>query len=144
MCDMKERIERIKAVQDDWMQSEFASPASDSQIEDFEKTANVVIPESYKEFLRLSNGAVLFGGDCQLYSVDMNDKFRINYDFSDGSVPAELLILGFYNSQHICFDTRYDSFIFYEYEDYDDISEECLMFSDFYEVMDYIIDIAVS
>ena len=141
---MKERIERIKAVQDDWMQSEFASPASDSQIEDFEKTANVVIPESYKEFLRLSNGAVLFGGDCQLYSVDMNDKFRINYDFSDGSVPDKLLILGFYNSQHICFDKRYESFIFYEYEDYNDIGDECLMFSDFYEVIDYIIDIATS
>ena len=141
---MKERIERIKALQDAWMQSEFASPASDSQIETFEKTANVVIPESYKDFLRLSNGAELFGGDCQLYSVDMNDKFRINYDLSDGSVPDELLILGFYNSQHICFDKRYDSFIFYEYEDYDDIKEECLMFSNFYEVMDYIIDIAVS
>lgn len=141
---MKERIERIKSVQDDWMQSEFASPATDSQIEAFEKTANVIVPESYKDFLRLSNGAELFGGDCQLYSVNMNDKFRINYDFSDGSVPDELLILGFYNSQHICFDKRYDSFIFYEYEDYDDIKEECLMFSDFYEVMDYIIDIATA
>lgn len=79
-----------------------------------------------------------------MYSVNMNDKFRINYDFSDGSVPDELLILGFYNSQHICFDKRYGSFIFYEYEDYDDIKEECLMFSDFYEVMDYIIDIATA
>ena len=141
---MKERIERIKAIQDAWMQSEFASPASDSQIEAFEKTANVVIPESYKEFLRLSNGAELFGGDCELFSVDPNNELKINYDYSDGSVPDELLILGYYNSKHICFDKRYDSFIFYEYEDYDDISEECLMFSDFYEVMDYIIDIAVS
>ncbi len=141
---MKERIEHIKAVQDNWMQSEFASPATYSQIEAFEKTANVIIPESYKVFLRLSNGAELFGGDCQLYSADMNVKFRINYDFSDGSVPDELLILGFYNSQHICFDKRYDSFIFYEYEDYDDISEECLMFSDFYEVLDYITDIATT
>ena len=144
MSDMKERIERIKAIQDNWMKSEFASPASDSQIETFEKAANVVIPESYKDFLRLSNGAVLFGGDCELFSVDLNDKFRINFDYSDGSVPDELLILGYYNSKHICFDKRYDSFIFYEYENYDDIKEECLAFSDFYEVMDYIIDIAVS
>jgi hypothetical protein len=144
MSDMKERIERLKALQDDWLQSEFVSPASDSQIEDFEKTASVFIPETYKDFLKLSNGAVLLGGDCQLYSVNMNDKFRINYDFSDGSVPDELLILGFYNSQHICFDKRYNSFIFYKYEDYDDIKEECLMFSDFYEVMDYIIDIATA
>ena len=144
MFDMKERIEHIKTVQDDWMQSEFASPATETQIETFEKTANVIIPESYKDFLRLSNGAVLFGGDCELFSVDLNDELKINYDYSGGSVPDELLILGYYNSKHICFDKRYDSFIFYEYEDYDDISEECLMFSDFYEVMDYIIDIATS
>ena len=141
---MEERIERIKAIQDDWMQSEFASPATVSQIEAFEKTANVIIPDSYKDFLRLSNGAELFGGDCQLYSVNLNDEFRVNYDYSDGNVPEELLILGFYNSQHICFDERYATFIFYEYEDYDDISEECLMFSDFYKVLDYIIDIAES
>ena len=141
---MKKRIERIKSIQGDWLDSEFASPAADSQIEEFEQKSKISIPKSYKDFLKLSNGAVLFGGDCQLYSVNMNDKFRINFDFSDGSVPDELMILGFYNSQHICFDKRYESFIFYEYEDYDDISEECLMFSDFYEVMDYIIDIAAS
>lgn len=139
---MKERIERIKAIQDNWMQSEFSSPATASQIETFEKTANVIIPESYKDFLKLSNGAELFGGDCHLYSVNVDDEFRINYDYSDGNVPEELLIFGFYNSKHLCFDARYESFIFYEYEDYDNISEECLMFSDFYEVLDYIIDIA--
>ncbi|SHM88466.1 SMI1/KNR4 family protein [Ruminococcus flavefaciens] len=139
---MKERIERLKSIQDDWQSSEFNPPATETQIAEFEENTGISIPNSYKDFLRLSNGAELSGGDCQLYSVDMNDKFRINYDFSEGSVPEELLILGFYNSQHICFDKRYESFIFYEYEDYNDISEECLMFSDFYEVMDYIIDIA--
>lgn len=139
---MKERIERLKSIQDDWQSSEFNPPATETQIAEFEENTGISIPNSYKDFLRLSNGAELSGGDCQLYSVNMNDKFRINYDFSDGSVPDELLILGFYNSQHICFDKRYESFIFYEYEDYNDISEECLMFSDFYEVMDYIIDIA--
>lgn len=139
---MKERIKRLKSIQDDWQSSEFNPPATETQIAEFEENTGISIPNSYKDFLRLSNGAELSGGDCQLYSVDMNDKFRINYDFSEGSVPEGLLILGFYNSQHICFDKRYESFIFYEYEDYNDISEECLMFSDFYEVMDYIIDIA--
>ncbi len=141
---MKEGIERLKSIQDDWQSSEFNPPATETQIAEFEENTGISIPNSYKDFLRLSNGAELSGGDCQLYSVNMNDKFRINYDFSDGSVPDELLILGFYNSQHICFDKRYGSFIFYEYEDYDDIKEECLMFSDFYEVMDYIIDIATA
>ncbi len=57
-------------------------------------------------------------------------------------MPKELLIIGFDNSRHICYDSRYDLFIFYECEDYDDIEEECAKFTDFYELLDYHIDIA--
>ena len=94
--------------------------------------------------MRHSNGAKLFGGDTYLYGVDFDDEFRINYDLSEDEVPKELLIVGFYNSRHICYDLRYNSFILYEYEDYDDIEEECAKFSDFYELLDYLIDIAKS
>lgn len=141
---MQERIEHIKNIDNNWMQSELCSPATDSEIADFEKATQIIIPESYKAFLRISNGAKLFGGDCYLYSVELNDNFRINYDFSEGKVPKELMIVGFYNSSHICYDARYNSFFFYEYEDYNSIKEECIEFSDFYEVLDYIIDIATS
>ena len=139
---MQERIEQIKNIDGDWMLSDFNPPATDAEITTFEKEMHTIIPESYKAFLRISNGAELLGGDCYLYSVKPDDNFRINYDFSDGNVPKELIIIGFYNSSHICYDTRYNSFFFYEYEDYDSIKEECLEFSDFYEVLDYIIDIA--
>jgi hypothetical protein len=141
---MVERIEQIKKINGPWMQSEFFSPAANSEISDYEKSMQIVIPESYKAFLRLSNGARLFGGDCFLYSIDLNDQFKINYDFSNGLVPKDLLILGFYNSSHICYDTRYDLFFFYEYEDYDydSLKEEGMAFSNFYEVLDYMIDIA--
>ena len=141
---MKERIEQIKKINGPWMQSELYPPAINSEIAVFEKTMQIVIPESYKDFLRISNGAKLFGGDCFLYSIDLNDQFKINYDFSEGQVPKDLLILGFYNSSHICYDARYDSFFFYEYEDYDSIKEECEEFSDFYGVLDYMIDIAIN
>jgi len=47
---MNKRIEIIKGITDDWMKSEFNPPASDSQIEEFEKNTDVRIPESYKEF----------------------------------------------------------------------------------------------
>lgn len=77
------------------------------------KNADVRIPESYKKFLRYSNGAKLFGGGTYLYGVDFDDKFRINYDFSEGEVPNELLLIGFDNSRHICYDLRYNSFILY-------------------------------
>lgn len=141
---MKSRIEIIKGITDHWMKSEFNQPASESQIEEFEKNEDVRIPESYKEFLRNSNGAKLFGGDTYLYGVDFDDEFRINYDFTEVEVPKELLIVGFDNSRHICYDSRYDSFILYEYEDYDEIEGECVKFSDFYELLDYLIDIAKS
>ena len=141
---MQERIEKIKNIAEDWMQSDFHSPATDSEISEFEEKMKVKIPESYKEFLRCSNGAELFGGDAFLFSVNASDECKINYDFSEGKVPKELLIIGFYNSCHICYDARYGSFFFYEYEDYDSIKEECLEFSDFYEVLDYIIDIAIN
>jgi hypothetical protein len=141
---MQDRIEHIKNINIDWMRSELFSPATDSEIADYEKKMQIAIPESYKEFLRISNGAKLFGGDCFLYSVDLNDKFKINYDFSESNVPKELMIVGFYNSSHICYDARYNSFFFYEYEAYDSIKEECTEFSNFYEVLDYIVDIAIS
>lgn len=139
---MQDRIERIKRISSSWMQSELYPPATDSEIADFERAAKTVIPESYKAFLRISNGAKLFGGDCFLYSADPNAQFRINYDFSDGKVPKELVTVGFYHSSHICFDARYNAFFLYEYEDYDSIKEECTEFSDFYEALDYMIDIA--
>ena len=141
---MEERIEQIKNIDGDWMRSDFYSPATDPEIAAFEKEMNIVIPESYKAFLRLSNGAELFGGDCFLYSADLNAQHKIGYDFSEGKVPKELLIVGFYNSCHICYDARYSTFFLYEYEDYDSIKEECSEFSDFYEFLDYIIDIAIN
>ena len=141
---MKGRIEQIKRIHSDWMRSEFYPPAADPEIAAFEKAAQIVIPESCKAFLRLSNGAELFGGDCFLYGIAPDARFQIGYDFSDGRVPEELLIVGFYHSSHICYDARYGAFFFYEYEDYDSIKEECPEFSDFYEVLDYILDIAMN
>ncbi|MCR5806927.1 MAG: SMI1/KNR4 family protein [Oscillospiraceae bacterium] len=139
---MEKRIEIIKGIVDDWMNSEFSAPATDAMIDEFERKMDIVIPASYRDFLILSNGARLFGGDCFLYSVNMDDTYRVNFDFSEGQVPKELLIVGFYHSSHICYDKRYDRFYFYEYEDYDAVKEECSEFSDLCEVLDYIIDIA--
>ncbi len=141
---MKDCIEIIKRIQEDWNYSEFFPPASETAVSEFEKKNNIMIPDSYKEFLYLSNGAHLFGGDIYLYNVNLDEKFRINYDFSEGNVPKELLILGYYRSSHICYDSRYNSFILYDYEEYDDIKEECIVFSDFHEMLNYFIDIAIN
>lgn len=139
---MEERIEQIKELDGPWMESEFYSPASEESIKKFEEEKNIIIPESYRKFLNITNGASIFGGDAVFYGVGDGIEFEVNYDFSQGKVPSQLLILGFYNSRHICFDNRNSSYIFYEYEEYDNIEDECMNFENIEEVLDYIIDIA--
>lgn len=141
---MQKKIEKIKELAGPWMESIFYSPVSDQQIKDFEMKKNIEIPKSYKEFLNNTNGAKIFGGDAFFYGIGDSIDFEVNYDFSEGKVPKQLLIVGFYRSRHVCYDYRYKSFIFYEYEEYDEIEEECMSFSTFDEVLDYIIDIAIS
>lgn len=141
---MKEYIDAIKGINDNWLNSKFNPPATAQQILEFEKEHSIQIPESYKNFLKLSNGAHIFGGDAFLYGVGKNVDFEIGYDATDGKIPEKLLILGFYRSSHICYDDRYDSFIFYEYEDYDEIKAECVDFASFEDVLAYMIDIATS
>lgn len=139
---MKERIEKIKSLNGSWMESNFFPPANEEDITKFEKYNDVTIPESYKEFLLLTNGAEIFGGDAYFYGVCGEIEHYINYDFTEGQVPEQLLILGFYNDEHICYDFHDNIFVFYNDEGYDNIKEECTIFSDFGEVLDYIIDIA--
>ena len=110
---MQKFIDEIKLIQDDWMCSEFHEPASESDIAAFERENGIVIPQSYKDFLVLS----------------------------DGMVPKDFLILGFHGSQHICFMPERNKFLFYEYETPDEIESECLWFDSFYDVMEYLIDV---
>ena len=140
---MKDIIERIKRIQDDFMRSEFHDPASESDIAAFERENGIVIPQSYRDFLLLSDGAELFGGDAFLYGVK-NARFKIGEDYTEGMVPKEFMILGFYHSRHVCFLPQKNCFIFYEYEEPDEIESECLHFDSFYDIMEYFIDIAIS
>jgi len=141
---MKDRIEKIKSLSEPFMKSIFYTPANEKNILDFEKSNNIAIPKPYKEFLRLTNGAILFGGDAFLYGVSGDIKYHVNHDFTEGQIPKQLLILGYYRDRHICYDYRYDIFVFYKEEEYEHIKEECMIFDDFGEVLDYAIDIAES
>ena len=139
---MKERIEKIKSLAKPFMKSTFYSTANEEDILAFEKSNDIIIPESYKEFLMLTNGAILLGGDAFLYGVSGGVKYHVNYDFTGGQVPKQLLILGYYRDRHICYDYRDDIFVFFREEEYERIKEECMIFNDFCEVLDYAIDIA--
>ena len=139
---MQRFIDQIKPIQEDFMRSTFHEPATESDIAEFEREHGISIPQSYKDFLVLSDGGELFGavGNVWLYGVKATN-FKIGYDFSEGKVPKDFLILGFHDSQHICFMPERNKFLFYEYEAPDEIDYECLWFDSFYDVMEYLIDI---
>ncbi|ASS95134.1 hypothetical protein BS1321_15195 [Peribacillus simplex NBRC 15720 = DSM 1321] len=65
----------------------FNSPASDEQIHSFEKKTGLLLPEDYKEFLKITNGCRLFdnvesGGENDLYSLDdiINYTYENSYE----------------------------------------------------------------
>lgn len=109
---MNEKIEKIKSLSGAWMDSYFFPPASDNDISEYEKKNNIIIPESYKKFLLLTNGARIFGSDIYLYGVSGEIKYYLNFDFTEDQIPNQLLILGYYNDKHICYDYRDDIYIF--------------------------------
>ena len=64
---MLKRVVQIKKLDADWMHSEFYPAASDAEIADFEQRMQIAIPESYKAFLRIANGAAReCGGRVQI------------------------------------------------------------------------------
>lgn len=139
-----ERIEIIKSLTEPFMKSILYPPANEKEISDFEKSNDIIIPKSYKEFLMLTNGAILFGGDAFLYGISGEVKYHINHDFTGGQIPKQFLILGYYRDRHICYDYRDEFFVFYREGEYEHIKEECMIFNIFCEVLDYMIDIAIN
>jgi hypothetical protein len=68
-------------------ESRFNPPATEDEILNWERTNGITIPESYKEWLRFSNGSQIFGYTARLSSVTgmiVNEKF----------LPEDLVIIG--------------------------------------------------
>lgn len=67
--------------------SQFEPPATEEEISSWELTNGITIPESYKEWLRFSNGSRVFGNTAQFYSIEgmiLNEKY----------VPEDLVNIG--------------------------------------------------
>ncbi|WP_285769010.1 SMI1/KNR4 family protein [Peribacillus sp. SI8-4] len=65
----------------------FNSPASDEEIQSFEKKTGLHLPGDYKEFLKITNGCRLFesrksGGENDLYSLEdiINYTYEVPYE----------------------------------------------------------------
>ncbi len=135
---VKEYFEILKGISGGWCQSELIPPKTIEQISKFESDNNIHIPESYKEWLFLSNGGYLFGRYVHLYGIDNLSQPTIGNDFSNGMVPDEYIILGYMESEHICYDKKTGKFFFYEYV------KPVQYFNDFSEILAYIIDICLN
>ena len=67
----------------------FNPPASDEEIKNFERQTGLILPNDYKEFLKISNGCRLFddiesGGEIELYSLDQIIDLNEHYDEFEG------------------------------------------------------------
>lgn len=67
----------------------FNPPASDEEINDFEKQTGLIIPLDYKAFLKISNGCRLFddinwGGEIELYSLKQIIELNRHYEQYEG------------------------------------------------------------
>lgn len=135
---IKEAFEVIKKIKGRRCQSKLFPPKTMSQIAEYEANNNIHIPESYKEWLVLSNGGRLFGGYVNLYGIDNSPQPKVGDDFSNGRVPNEYIVLGYMEEQHICFDKNSGNYFLYEY------TEPNQYFSNFAELLEYIVDICLN
>ncbi|QBP40982.1 SMI1/KNR4 family protein [Paenisporosarcina antarctica] len=67
----------------------FNPPATDEEIKNFERQTGLILPNDYKEFLKISNGCRLFddiesGGEIELYSLDQIIDLNEHYDEFEG------------------------------------------------------------
>jgi AAA+ ATPase superfamily predicted ATPase len=68
-------------------ESRFDPPATEEEILGWESNYGITIPESYKEWLRFSNGAQIFGFTAQFYSIKgivVEEKY----------LPEDLVMIG--------------------------------------------------
>jgi len=142
---LDEYYEILKAIDTDWKRSIFYPPLTDEQINKFELEKNIFVPESYKEWLRISNGSWLFGSSGQLYGINNLPKIAsIKYGSLLSHIPHEYLVLGYFHTPHICYSQENGTFFFYEYEDPTTVFEECEQFDSFAGILDYILDICTN
>ena len=116
-------IERI-----DKSNSYFNDAASEEQIVNWEEEHSITIPESYKDWLRFSNGSIIEGTTAEFLGTDrmvVNNKY----------VPEDLVIIGHLigDGEAICFSKMNGNFVRYfegiengQYDDFNDFLNEII------------------
>ena len=76
--DLQECLERLKKgcemLYDEYEYSEdyshFNPPATEERIQDMEKRLGFALPQSYRQFLRFSDGAKIMGNSATIYGLN--------------------------------------------------------------------------
>lgn len=130
--EIKELVELCRKLEPDYggRAFSFAPPASEEEIADWERKNGISIPESYKDWLRFSNGSVI-DWDC-FYSLE---QLIVGINI-EGVVNNDLVIIGnmIGNGTFICFSRTTNKIC---REDHGEITE----FGDFKSVLNHVMDI---
>lgn len=85
ICELHELCKRMEEMELD--ESEFGPPASEEEILDWERLNGISIPESYKEWLRFSNGSVVMGNAAMFFGLN-------GIEITNKYIPDELVVIG--------------------------------------------------
>lgn len=103
--------------------------ATEEMISNLETELDILLPNEYKDFLRYSNGANLFGEDIILFSIGYDTNIDVAFELIDN----ELLVIGKYNfGDLICINLKTENIIQWS-------SENNNIFLEHYSLKDWII-----
>ena len=83
-----EEIVKIARAVDGEAYFEFNEPATEAEIEETEKEFETQLPESYKDWVRFSNGSVIFNTRLSFFSIHDLKRYQIS------KFPQDLIIIG--------------------------------------------------
>lgn len=110
---LKSEIEEILSLcqqLEDEGRTEFLPAATEEEITEWERQNRITIPESYKDWLRFSNGSIILGSLAYLYSLK-----EIKVD--DKEYPLDYVAIGeaIGDGVRICFSKSTGDFIWYDH-----------------------------
>lgn len=88
--------------------NQLKSGATEEMISNLEAELDILLPNEYKDFLKYSNGANLFGEDIILFSIGDYTNIKVAFEV----LNDELLVIGKYNfGDLICINLKTENVI---------------------------------
>lgn len=132
-----EQIEKLNKIgelmEEEWGENEliFEEPVSDAEIQTWEKENGIKIPESYKEWLRVSGESEILH-----YSFYSPKNFITDNNEKPYDMPDECVVIGDYNGLYrsLCFSSVTGEIMYINHE------EVYIKTTDFGDILDDVIE----